>query len=79
MSRQGPYEPEHVEGFDKLANLETCADMEVTLQHDQKKQTESSHQQNPTHKPSPRLVVKGPKMSVYDKRSSSEALGTSSQ
>ena len=42
MSRQGPYEHEHVEGFDKLANLETCADMEVTLQHDQKKETDSA-------------------------------------
>jgi hypothetical protein len=42
MSRQGPYENEHVEGFDKLANLETCAYMEVTLQHDQTKQTEST-------------------------------------
>jgi hypothetical protein len=34
MSKLGPYEHEHVEGFDKLANLETCTDMEVTLQHD---------------------------------------------
>jgi hypothetical protein len=37
MSRQGPYEHEHVEGFDKIANMETCADMEVTLQHDHMK------------------------------------------
>jgi hypothetical protein len=29
MSKQGPYEHEHVEGFDKLENLETCADMEI--------------------------------------------------
>jgi hypothetical protein len=38
--KEGPYEHEHVEGFDNLANLETCVDMEVTLQHYQKKQTE---------------------------------------
>jgi hypothetical protein len=79
MRRQGPYEHEHVEGFDKMANRETCVDMEVTLQHDQTKQTESAPQQNSAQKPSPRLVVKSPKMSVYDKRSSSEALGASSQ
>jgi hypothetical protein len=34
MIKQGPYEHEHVEGFDKLVNLETCADMEVILQPD---------------------------------------------
>jgi hypothetical protein len=39
MSRYRPYEYKHVEGFEKLENLETCADMEVTLQHDQTKQT----------------------------------------
>jgi hypothetical protein len=44
MSRQGPYKHEHVEGFDKLTNLETCVDMEVTLQHDQTKQIESAPQ-----------------------------------
>ena len=42
MSRQGPYENEHVEGFDKLENLETCADMEVILQLDQTQQVEST-------------------------------------
>jgi len=31
MSKKGPYEHHHVEGFDKLANLETCAHMEVIL------------------------------------------------
>jgi hypothetical protein len=31
MRKQGPYEYEYVEGFDKLANMETCADMEVIL------------------------------------------------
>jgi len=35
MSRQGPYEHEHVELFDKRVNLETCADVEVTLQPNQ--------------------------------------------
>jgi hypothetical protein len=73
MSKQGPYEHEHVEGFDKLANLETCADMEVTLQPDQTQQIESAPQQIQTQKTSPRLIIKAPKMSVYNKRSSSEA------
>jgi hypothetical protein len=36
-------------------------------------------QQNPTQKGSPRLVVKAPKMSLYNKRSSSEALGANSK
>jgi hypothetical protein len=45
MSRQGPYEHEHVEGFDELANRKTCSDMEVTFQPDQTKQIESSPQQ----------------------------------
>jgi hypothetical protein len=40
MSRQGPYEHEQAEGFDKLENLETCVDMEVTLQLDHTQQTE---------------------------------------
>jgi hypothetical protein len=44
VSRQGPYEHEHVEGFDKLANLETSVDMEVTIQHDQEKQMEPATQ-----------------------------------
>jgi hypothetical protein len=79
MSRQGPYEHEHVEGFDELANRETCADMEVTLQPDQTQQIESSPQQIQTQKTSPKLIIKAPKMSVYNKRSSSEALGASSQ
>jgi hypothetical protein len=40
MRKLGPYhQHEHVEGFDKLANLETCTDMEVTLQHDRIKPT----------------------------------------
>jgi hypothetical protein len=34
MRKQGLCEHEHVEGFDKLANLETCVDMEVILQPD---------------------------------------------
>jgi hypothetical protein len=44
MRKQGPYEHEHVEGFDKMENLETCADMEVILQPDQTQQIESSPQ-----------------------------------
>jgi hypothetical protein len=42
MRKQGPYEHEHVEGFDKLTNLETCADMEVILQTDQTQQIDST-------------------------------------
>jgi hypothetical protein len=44
MSKLDPYEQKRVEGFDKLDNMETCTDMEVTLQHDQIKPTESSPQ-----------------------------------
>jgi hypothetical protein len=35
--RQGPYEHENIEGLDKLANLDTCIEMEFTIQHDQTK------------------------------------------
>jgi hypothetical protein len=79
VSKQGPYEHEPDEGFDRLANLETCAEMEVTMQHDQKKSTESTSQQSPTQKPSPRLIIKAPKGSVYNKRSNSKVVGASSQ
>jgi hypothetical protein len=75
MRKQSPYEHGHVVVFDELANRETCADMEVTLQPDQTQQTESSPQQIQTQKTSPNLIIKSPKMSVYNKRSSLEALG----
>jgi hypothetical protein len=42
MIKHGPYEHEYVESFDKLANLETCTDMEATLQLSQ------THQVVPT-------------------------------
>jgi hypothetical protein len=71
MSKLGPYEHKHVQGFDKLANLGTCTDMEVTFQHDRIKPIESSPQQIQTHKSSPRLIVKAPKLSVYNKRNNS--------
>jgi hypothetical protein len=29
MNKHAPYEHEHVEGFDKLENLEVCVDMEA--------------------------------------------------
>jgi hypothetical protein len=77
--RQGPYEHKHVEGFDELANRETCADMEVTLQPDQTQQTESTPQQIQTQKTSPKFIIKAPNMSVYNKRSISKALGAISQ
>jgi hypothetical protein len=44
MRKQGPYEHEYVEGFDKLANLETCADMEAMLQLAQTQQVEPNLQ-----------------------------------
>jgi hypothetical protein len=44
MRRQVPYKHEHVEGFDKLVNLETCADVEFTLQPNHTKQIESAPQ-----------------------------------
>jgi hypothetical protein len=79
VSRQGPYEHEHVEELDKLANLETYTEMEVITLHDQAKQTKITSQQIPTQKPSSKLIIKAPKMSIFNKRSSSEALGASSQ
>jgi hypothetical protein len=36
-TRQGPYEHEHVEELDKLANLETCKKIEVITLHEQAK------------------------------------------
>jgi hypothetical protein len=77
--RQGPYEHEHIEELDKLVNLETCTEMEVITLHDQAKQINITSQQIPSRKPSPRLIIKAPKMSIFNKRSSSEALGASSQ
>ena len=44
MRKHGPYEHEYVEGFDKLENMETCADMEVILQLDQTQQVELASQ-----------------------------------
>ena len=38
MNKHAPYEHEYVEGFDKLENLETCADMEAILQPAQTQQ-----------------------------------------
>jgi len=35
MNKKAPYEHEHVEGFDKMENLEVCANMEAILQIDQ--------------------------------------------
>jgi hypothetical protein len=37
-NKQAPYEHEYVEGFDKLENLETYADMEAILQLTQTQQ-----------------------------------------
>jgi HPt (histidine-containing phosphotransfer) domain-containing protein len=67
MNKHAPYEHKQVEGFDKLANLEVCVDMEATLQQIQTQQA--------PHK----LIIKVPKISVYSERSSSEAMGISDQ
>jgi hypothetical protein len=45
MSSQRPYEHEKVEEFDRLPNLETYVNMEVTLYIDHTKQMESAPQQ----------------------------------
>jgi hypothetical protein len=79
MNKHAPYEHEHVEGFDKLANLEVCVDMEAILQPAQTQQVEATLQQAQTQQTPQKLIVKVPKVSVYNKRSSSEALGTSDQ
>lgn len=42
MDKHAPYENEHVEGLDKLANLEVCADMEAILQPTQAQQVEAA-------------------------------------
>jgi hypothetical protein len=89
--KQSPYEHEQVEGFDKLENLEVCVDMEAifqptqtqqveaTLQQTQTQQVEATLQPSQTQQDSHKLIVKVPKMSVYNKRSSSKAMGTSDQ
>jgi hypothetical protein len=71
MKTQAPYEHEHVEGFDKLKNLEVCVDMEAILQQVQTQQVEATLQQTQTHQTPQNLIVKIPKLSVYKKRSSS--------
>jgi hypothetical protein len=45
MNKQAPYEHEHVDGFDKLENLEVCADMETILQPTQSQQAEETLKQ----------------------------------
>jgi hypothetical protein len=67
MNKHAPYEHEQVEGFDKLSNLEVCVDMEETLQQIQTQQA--------PHK----MIIKVSKISVYNKRSSLEAMGISDQ
>jgi hypothetical protein len=42
VNKQPPYEHEHVEGFEKLANLDVCADMEAILKPNQTKQVEAT-------------------------------------
>jgi hypothetical protein len=44
MNKFPPYENEHVEGFDKLANLDFCDDMEAILQPTQTQQVEETLQ-----------------------------------
>jgi hypothetical protein len=78
-NKQAPYENEHVEGFDKLANLDVYADMEATLKPSQTKQMETTLQQTQIQQTPQKLFVKVPKISVYKKRTSVEALGTGTQ
>jgi hypothetical protein len=49
MRKQGPYEHEYVEGFDKLANLETYANMEAIVHPSQTQQVGTTLQQTQTH------------------------------
>jgi hypothetical protein len=42
MKKHAPYEHEHVEGFEKLENLELCVDMETILQPIQTQQVEAT-------------------------------------
>jgi hypothetical protein len=79
MNKHAPYENEQVEGFDKLTNLEFCVDMEKILQPTQTQQLEETLQQIQTQQVSPKLIVNIPKMSIYSKRISSDAMGTSDQ
>jgi hypothetical protein len=78
MNKQAPYEHEHVEGFDKLENMDVCVDMEAILQPAQTQQVEASLEQTQTQQTPQKLIVKVPKIIVYSKRSSSKALGTNS-
>jgi hypothetical protein len=59
--------------------METFAAMGLMFQPDQTQQMRSTLQQTHMKKTSPRLIVKYPKMSVYTKRSGSEALRASDQ
>jgi hypothetical protein len=68
-----------VEGFDKLDNLETCDDMEATLQLSQENQVGPTLKKTQKQHTPQKLTFQVPKLNVYTKRSSSEALGTSSQ
>ena len=79
MNKHAPYEHEHVEGFDKLANIEVCDDMEAILQQAQTQQLEATLQQSQTQQATQKLIFKVPKVSVYNKRSISEAMGTNDQ
>ena len=44
MKKQALYEHEHVEGFDKMENLEVCDDMEEIFQPTQTQQVEATLQ-----------------------------------
>jgi DNA-binding LytR/AlgR family response regulator len=74
MKKHAPYEHEQVEGFDKLENIEVCVDMDVILQPIQTRQLEATLQQIQTQQASQKLIIKNPKISVYNKRSNSNAM-----
>jgi hypothetical protein len=52
MNKQAPYEHEHVEGFEKLENIDVCDDMEAILQQAQTKQVEATLKQTQTQQKS---------------------------
>jgi hypothetical protein len=64
MNKHGPYDHEHVEGFDKMENLEVYVDMEAILQPTQTQQVKATLQQGQTQQAPQKRIVQVPKTSV---------------
>jgi hypothetical protein len=62
-----------------MENLEVFVDMEAILQPTLTQQVEATLQQSQTQQAPQNLILKVPKISVYSKRSSLEAMGISDQ